>query len=122
MSREELINGISIEDVWGKCTDPMKDEVLKRLTNGMLVARGLPFEEGSEEAKETQNNSDDIPLPMVCPIWKDVLPYKSVTVVCDEKDLNATIQWLSYVHGGEYSRDKRLPDGKIAIRSDYQCW
>ncbi|MEK6829770.1 MAG: hypothetical protein AABY15_06640 [Nanoarchaeota archaeon] len=121
MDREQPINGISIDDVWGKCTDPTQGS-MKRLTNGMLVARGLPYEDGTPEAKKIQENSDDVPLPMVCPVWKDRLPYKSVTVICDEKDLGAVLQWLSYVHGGEHSNEKRLPEGKIAIRSDYQCW
>ena len=57
-----------------------------------------------------------------CPIWNDILPYKSVTVVCKEEDFNDVIFWLAYVHGGEYSKTKKLPQNKIAIRSNYQAW
>lgn len=112
----EKINGISKDDVWGKFED------FKRQTNGMLVARGLPSNLSQEEKFEIQNNSVVTPLPDVCPVWGDVLPYKSVTVICDEKDASAVIGWLGYVHGGEYSDAKQLPNGKIALRSDYQAW
>jgi hypothetical protein len=118
MNRDEIYQGISMEDVWGTFSESPS----KRLTNGMLVAQGLPYKENSPEALKIQNNSDDSPLPQRCPIWNDLLPYKSVTVVCDEKDLNATTRWLSYVHGGSHSNLKNLPDGKVAIRSDYQAW
>lgn len=57
----------------------------------------------------------------ICPIWKDKLPYKSVTVVCKKEDVNEVIYWLSYVHGGPYSKMKDLKNGNIAIRSRYQA-
>jgi len=59
-----------------------------------------------------------------CPIFGDIVPYKSVTIVFDSKIHNEdeVIYWLRYVHGGEYSDYLELKDGRIAIRSDYQCW
>lgn len=83
------------EDVWGKF------EGNKQLSKGMIVA-----------------NSGE-----KCPIWKDKVPYKSVTVICDKKDFGLVQYWVSYVHGGNsISKIKNLPDNKIAIRSDYMCW
>ena len=84
------------EDVWGKL-----DENYNRISSGMIVAR-----------------TDE-----VCPIFKDKVPYKSVTVVCNSSQVNEVIYWLEYVHGGDsVSKVRALPDGKAAIRSDYQCW
>ncbi len=57
-----------------------------------------------------------------CPIWKDKLPFKSVTVVCKKEDLSDVEYWLCYVHGGSFERIKDLPDGKVALRSNYQAW
>lgn len=89
------------DDVWGK----VDLEQHKKLSEGMIVARG-----GAEE-------------DVVCPIFKDRLPYKSVTVVCMESEMIEVTYWLEYVHGGEsVSKHKKLPGGKMALRSDYQCW
>lgn len=58
-----------------------------------------------------------------CPIFKDIVPYKSVTAICNLISENEVIYWLEYVHGGNsISKRKNLKDGKIALRSDYQCW
>ena len=58
-----------------------------------------------------------------CPIFKDEVPYKSVTVVCDNEQEGEVENWLSYVHGGDcVSQRKELPNNKVALRSDYQCW
>lgn len=85
------------EDVWGKW-----DELSStKISNGMIVA--------------SYNE--------VCPAFKDVVPYKSVTVVCDEDQVDDVTYWLEYVHGAEcVEKTKRLDDGKVAIRSNYQCW
>ena len=84
------------DDVWGKF-----DEYYERQSWGMLVAR-----------------AGDI-----CPIFKDKLPSKSATVVGSIKQEAKITYWLEYVHGaGSLSKTKKLPGGKIAIRSDYQCW
>jgi hypothetical protein len=83
------------EDVWGKY-----DDKAHKLSNGMIIARG--------EEK--------------CPIFKDKLPYKSVTVVCKPEEEEEVCYWLDYVHGGGISKRKVLEDGKIAIRSNYMCW
>ena len=79
---------------------------IKWIHHGMLVATS--HEDG---------------LPSVCPIWKDKLPYKSVTIVCEPSIEEEVIYWLEYVHGGgSVSRRKKLDNGKIALRSNYQCW
>jgi len=59
----------------------------------------------------------------VCPIWGDVIPFKSVTVKCRPEQMEEVIYWLEYVHGGDsITKSKTLDDGTIALRSDYQCW
>jgi hypothetical protein len=58
----------------------------------------------------------------ICPIFKDKIPYKSVTVICQAEDYNEVCYWLDYVHGGGISKTKTLTDGRIAIRSNYMCW
>ena len=84
------------EHVWGDV-----DASYNRINWGMIVAR-----------------TDDI-----CPIFKDKVPYKSVTVVCTQAQKEDLIYWLEYVHGGGCVQDERdLPDGKVAIRSDYMAW
>jgi len=76
------------------------DDNHKKISDGLVVAR-------SEER---------------CPIFGDIVPYKSLTIVCKEDELGDALYWLSYVHGGGHSREKKLNDGRIAIRSDYQAW
>lgn len=59
----------------------------------------------------------------VCPVWGDRLPWKSVTVVVDAEDEADAIFCLECCHGGaSVSRRKVLDDGRVALRSDYQCW
>lgn len=97
------------EDVWGKIE--MEDEFIPKMPikwihPGRLVA-----------------TSGDDGLPTVCPIWKDKLPYKSVTVICDKQEEGDCEYWLEHVHGGgSVSKRKELPKGKVALRSDYQAW
>ena len=87
---------MKMEDVWGRY-NKKRGEVV----GGMIVAN-------SEQR---------------CPIFKDKVPYKSVTVVCKTDQEGEVSFWLEYVHGGgSISNVKKLKDGKIAIRSDYQCW
>jgi len=58
-----------------------------------------------------------------CPVWGDEVPYKSVTVVVGASDEEDAEYSLEYVHGGgSVSRRKELKDGRVALRSDYQCW
>lgn len=90
---------IQKRDVFGY-TDPATGERHK----GMLVAFGKPDKS------------------VVCPIFGDVVPFKSVTVACKPEELSDVLHWLAYVHGGEHSADIELEDGRIAIRSDYQAW
>jgi len=83
------------DDVWGKFTPDHK-----RLTAGMIIAK-----------------SDDI-----CPVFKDKVPYKSVTVLCEQDQIEDVMYWLEYVHGGGCVQRAKGHKGKIAIRSDYMCW
>ena len=100
---------LTMEDVWGK--HEMETEFIPKIPivwihHGMLVATS--HEDG---------------LPKICPIWKDELKYKSVTVVCNKDQEEEVSYWLEYVHGGgSISRRKELPENKVALRSDYQCW
>lgn len=85
------------EDVWGE----IDYENLTRLSEGMIVAR-----------TEQQ-----------CPHFGDMIPYKSITVVCEANQEQEVHYWLEYVHGGNsVSMRKELPNNQIALRSDYQCW
>lgn len=106
---------VSKDDVWGKYTDD-----LKLLDRGMIVAQGYIgdkyFEDGLEVWKKKVQTTN------VCPVWGDELPYKSVTVICTKEQEDEVKYWLSYVHAGEAERTKNLPDGKVAIRSNYQAW
>lgn len=73
----------------------------ERLTNGMVVAM-------SEQ---------------LCPVFKDKVPYKSVTVICTREQEFDVSYWLEYVDGANsISKRKLLPDNKVALRSDYMCW
>lgn len=56
-----------------------------------------------------------------CPIFKDIVPYKSVTVVCPKSQEDDVIYWLEYVYGSDcVSIRKELDDLKVALRADYQ--
>lgn len=100
---------LTMDDVWGI----IDEDKWERINNGMLVARGAP--------NDYVNTFDNI--PQTCPIWNDRLPYKSVTVVCQIEQIDEVEYWLEYVHGGgSISQYKELPNGKIAIRSNYMCW
>ncbi len=61
-----------------------------------------------------------------CKYFHDVVPYKSVTAICMEHQIADVLYWLEYVHGGgSLSATRKLGGadaGRIALRSDYQCW
>ena len=85
------------EDVWGKWSDNSRIKI----SDGMIVA--------------SYNDT--------CPIFGDVAPYKSVTVVCEEKQLDEVIYWMEYVYGADcVEKKKNLKDGKFALRANYMCW
>ena len=85
------------EDVWGK----VDMHNYKKLSQGMIVAR-----------------YNDI-----CPIFNDIVPYESVTVVGPLDKQDEIEFWLNYVNGGgSISKVKIIDDNKVAIRSDYVCW
>ena len=105
----EVYQGMTKDDVWGTMGK-----------GGLVVARGLP---SSMSKKEKDAICRTTGRPQICPIWKNELGYKSVTVIFEEKDYAAVTYWLEYVHGGGCVVDeKSLPEGKMAIRSDYMCW
>lgn len=91
-------DGIVHSDVFGKYED------LKRIDEGMVVARGDAF------------------IDVKCPIFGDIVPYKSVTVVCSKEQREGVLQHLMNAHGGPHRYELELSDGRIAIRSDYQAW
>lgn len=92
-------HGVVHSDVFGKF-----NEDHERIDDGMVVVYG----KGDKKVR--------------CPIFKDVVPYKSVTVVCKQEQLQGVLQHLMNAHGGPHAFKKDLPDGRIAIRSDYQAW
>ncbi len=89
------------DDIFEKWSDDHK-----LLDKGMIVASSCKSEV----------------YPNTCPIWHDSMPLKSVTVVCEPNQEEEVKYWLSYVHGGEYAARKELADGRIALRSNYECW
>lgn len=101
------------EDVWGTF-----DDNFNLVNRGMIVAQG--FGGNINELKDWETK---LKVKSICPIWKDILPYKSVTVICDETQVSEVMYWLSYVHGANCISDEtKLPNGKFAIRSNYMCW
>ena len=89
------------EDVWGR----YNMETHTRESKGMIVASSC---EG---------------YPDICPVWGDKMLFKSVTVICDIEQQTEVAYWLEFVHGGNsITKSKILDNGKIAFRSDYQCW
>lgn len=99
------------DDIWGTF-----DDNYNLVDTGMIIAQGTP--EDSDIAIDFLAKR-----PRVCPVWGDKLPYKSVTVVCHESEVDAVMYWLEYVHGGGSVQDSTdLPHGMVAIRSDYMCW
>lgn len=85
------------DDVFGT----FDHETYTRTSDGMIVARG----------GET------------CPIFGDVVSYKSETLVCEANQEAEVVYWASYVKGGGcISNRKVLPDGRIALRVNYMCW
>lgn len=106
---------ITKDDVWGAF-----DNDFNLVSRGMIVAQGNPSSLSAKEKKELHSK---IKVSDICPVWKDKLGYKSVTVICDETQVGEVMYWLHYVHGGDcISNEKKLPDGKYAIRSNYMCW
>lgn len=106
------------EDVWGKFVSEGTEDMVEggqtykvskgHFKGGMMVARGT--------------GRKDKPA-VICPIFGDVVPYKSVTAVCAIAMETDVTYWLEYVHGGNsISQRKVLPGGRVALRSDYMCW
>ena len=95
-------HGVKHSDVFGKREEV--DGTIVRVNYGMVVAQGEPYK------------------TVWCPIFRDAIPYKSVTVVCAPEQLPGVLQHLMNAHGGSHSNEKAMSDGRIAIRSDYQAW
>lgn len=105
------------DEVWGE-----HDDDFKLVSKGKIVARGYPDVDGKYFTQAEYERLLKENYPDVCPVWKDKLPYKSVTAICNADEVDEVSYWLSYVHGGEYSKTKTLEDGRVAIRSDYHAW
>ena len=58
----------------------------------------------------------------ICPVWGDRLPWKSTTVIVEAAEEDDATYCLACAHGGGYERRKVLPDGRVALRSNYQAW
>lgn len=85
------------EDVWGI----FDVASAKRISKGMIVAR---YDE-------------------ICPIFKDKVPFKSVTIVGPIDKLDEIEYWIEYVNGyNSISQRKQISSTEIALRSDYTCW
>lgn len=110
-------NKLTKDDVWGKWS-----EDYKLLDRGMVVAQGYPPSLAKSPAGAAEL-FDRIQVGDICPVWEDELRYKSVTVICTEEQEDDVCYWLEYVHGGNaITKKKKLNGGKVAIRSEYQCW
>lgn len=59
----------------------------------------------------------------VCPIWKDIVPYKSASFVCPKKLEDEVIYWIEYVYGADcIVARKELDDLRVVLRAEYTCW
>lgn len=115
-SRQLPETELTMDDVWGE----FDLDNMKQLSKGMIVARGLPSTISKKDKERIKKMTG---YPIVCPVWDEELGYKSVTVTCNKDQQYEVEYWLEYVHGGNsISKTKDLPDNKVAIRSDYQCW
>lgn len=58
-----------------------------------------------------------------CPHFSDIVPYKSVTVVCSKNQVGEVSYWLEFVQGaGCISETKQVNDLQVALRANYMCW
>lgn len=86
-----------------------KEDVFGRIDSSTYIR----LDDGLTVAKANQ----------ICPIFGDLVPYKSQTIVCKADQESEVQYWLVYVLGdGCVSKRKILPDGRIALRADYRCW
>ncbi len=88
---------LSRDDVFGK----------HKFQDGKLIGR----EGGLVVATEGQK----------CPVFKDVLPQKAVTIVGLEKDFEEIEYWLEYIKGRGCITKEHTQDGHIALRAEYQA-
>ncbi len=123
---------VTKEDVWGKWTEshwrnggrngppiagpkgePDEWVASVKVHGGMVIAdHGL----GGFDEKWCRSK-------VRCPVFKDFIGYKSVTVVCDASIREEVAYWIEYVQGGDSIQAvKELEDGKVAFRSDYMAW
>lgn len=56
-----------------------------------------------------------------CNYFNDIVPHKSATFICNKEQLEDVKYWISYC-GCSISKTLVMPDGKMVLRADYQCW
>lgn len=100
---------VTQEDVWGKWS---KDYDTK-IHNGLIIA----------DCRIGGYDDEKLQSKVKCPVFKDFIGWKSVTVVCDKAISEEVAYWLEYVQGSDcISQVKDLEDDKIALRADYTAW
>jgi hypothetical protein len=93
---------LTCDDVWGK----LNEDQTARIDDGMIVHR-----EGER-----------------CGIFYDIVPFKAVTVLCDEADFFDVAYWLEFVQGAgcikQVGHAWTEDDGTkvIGIRAEYMAW
>lgn len=84
------------EAVWGKF-----DENYEMVDCGMVIGR-----------------SDQ-----KCPVFGDMIPYKSVTIMCTKDQEAEVLYWIDYVQGvNAISARMEIGANQVALRANYMAW
>jgi len=58
-----------------------------------------------------------------CPVFHDLIPWKSCTVIVPLKHEQDALYWLDFIHGADSIQwRKPIDDRSVAIRSNYMAW
>ena len=58
-----------------------------------------------------------------CPIFEDMVEFKSATFVVPKELEEEAIYWIEFVYGGNcITKRKVIDNSMVALRGDYQCW
>lgn len=113
---EAIDEDINLVDIF--ISEPTVDCIPKRLTQKDVWGDGGY----NRETKENRGMRVAV-YDEECPIWGDIVPRKSCTVVCNKELEDETIYWLEYVYGGDcITRRKEIDDKNVALRAEYTCW